>query len=89
MAVLHRKLAEASPEFATRIAWTRCGFENDQEGISVLHAPLAHAGKVQNMESSRLPWRANEFDIETEFSVVLEQRKGEGENHEREAMPDR
>jgi hypothetical protein len=41
------------------------------------------------METSRLPRWADEFDVETEFTVVLEQRKGEGENHEREAMPDR
>jgi hypothetical protein len=41
------------------------------------------------MEPSRLPRQADEFDVETEFTVVLEQRKWEGENHEREAMPDR
>jgi hypothetical protein len=63
--------------------------EEDQGDTAEPLRPRAHAGGGQSMEPSRLPQRADEFDVETEFTVVLVQRKGEGENHEREAMPDR
>jgi hypothetical protein len=71
VAEAHRKLAEASPEFAIGIAWTLRWVEDDQNESAVLLEPPAHAGKHQSMEHAGRPRRTGRSTMNSSIRVSL------------------